>query len=147
VPAFVFAQGGPRAGFGGIGDFVEALLGFINSYLTPFVFALAFIFFLWGVFKFFFWQGLSGEGRDEGKQLILWAVIAFVVMVSIWGLVNVVATGLGFAGGRAPALPQIPGVGGQGGAPSGGGITPSAGGPPPGHQGTVPATLGQPTVY
>ncbi len=130
MPAFVFAQ--PKAGFGPVGEFVGVLIGFINSYLTPFVFALAFIFFLWGVFKFFFWEGLSGEGRDEGKQLILWAVIAFVVMVSIWGLVNVVAGGLGFAGANAPRLPQIPGVGGQGGAPSGGAPAQPFQGVPPG---------------
>lgn len=107
LPVLALAAG-PSAGFGDIGNFVKTFIDFINSYLVPAVFALAFFMFLWGMFKFFFLSYASEEGRDAGKQLMLWSVIAFVVMLSIWGLVNVVANGFGFAGQAAPTLPKVP---------------------------------------
>jgi hypothetical protein len=31
----------------------------------------------------------AGQGRDEGKAIMVWGVVAIFVMVSIWGLVNI----------------------------------------------------------
>ena len=107
LPALAVAAG-PAAGFGGVGDLVKTFIDFINGYLVPAVFALAFFMFLWGMFKFFFLSGASEEGREAGKQLMLWAVIAFVMMVSIWGLVEVVAGGFGFNDPTPPVLPKVP---------------------------------------
>lgn len=103
LPAIAFAQ--PSAGLGGIGSTINTGMGFLNGTLVPLVFALSFFMFLWGMFTYFFLSHASEEGREGGKQLMLWAVIAFVMMVSIWGLVNVVAQGLGF---RQDSLQQIP---------------------------------------
>ncbi len=111
----------PTAGFGDIGKTVGVFLGFINTYLIPAVFALALFMFLWGIFRFFFASGASDEGRTNGKQLMLWGIIAFVIMVSVWGLVNVIAGGLGFNTGTAPTLPTVPTGGGTGGGGGGGG--------------------------
>ncbi len=115
APLFAFAI--PAADLGGIGQTIAILVGFINKYLVPAIFALAFLLFIWGMFKFFFLSYANEEGRSEGKQLMLWAVIAFVVMVSIWGLVNVVANGLGFSGETAPTTPTIPVPGSTASAP------------------------------
>ncbi len=109
APAFAFAQTGPTGTFGGIGTTVGAFITFINSYLVPAVFALAFLLFIWGMFKFFFLSGANEEGRDQGKSLMLWGVIAFVMMVSIWGLVNVAATSLGFKAQQLNDIPFAPG--------------------------------------
>ena len=45
------------------------------------------------------------EKVKEGHQLILWGIIGFVVMISLWGIVNVVANTFGLAGYSAPPLP------------------------------------------
>ena len=106
VPALAFAQ--PSGNFGGIGQTVNTAVNFMNSTLVPLLFALSFLMFLWGMFKYFFLSAASEEGREAGKQLMLWGVIAFVMMVSIWGLVNVVAQGLGFRQESIQNIPKAP---------------------------------------
>src|SRR3989338_7083179 len=57
---------------------VDWFISLINSSLVPLIFALAFLLFLFGVFKYFFSLGSDAEeSRQKGKQFILWAVIAF----------------------------------------------------------------------
>ncbi len=68
------------------GDFV---IGLINTVAVPVVFALAFIVFIWGVFQYFIMGGANEEVRDKGKGLMLWGLIGFFVMVSVWGLVHI----------------------------------------------------------
>jgi hypothetical protein len=106
LPFLALAQ--PDANFGGIGATVTSVMQFINSFLVPLVFAVAFLFFIYGMFKFFIMGGASQENRDQGKQLMLWGVIGFVLMVSIWGLVNVVAEGLGFRQEEIQEIPEAP---------------------------------------
>ena len=105
LPVLAFAQ--PRAGLGGIGDTVSVAIDFINGFLVPAVFAIAFLLFIWGMFKYFILGGASEDSRESGKQLMIWGVVAFVMMVSIWGIVNVVADGLNF---NDPDIQQIPDV-------------------------------------
>ncbi|HEX8947247.1 MAG TPA: hypothetical protein VF829_03485 [Candidatus Paceibacterota bacterium] len=81
------------------------ILDIINGVLVPLLFAIAFIVFLWGIYKYFIAGGDSDEGQKKGKQLILYGVIGFAVMVSLWGLVNVVANTFGLAGQVAPPIP------------------------------------------
>ena len=90
---------------GGIGCIAAIILYLINSVLVPLLFAVSFIVFLYGVAKaYIFSHGDSAE-IGKGHQLILWGLIGFVVMVSLWGLVNVVANTFGLWGSRAPILP------------------------------------------
>jgi hypothetical protein len=32
----------------------------------------------------------GGEKKEEGKQYMLWGIVGIFVMVSVWGLVNIV---------------------------------------------------------
>ncbi len=96
LPALVLAQGGPSATYGQIGTVVQNTMQFINRILVPLIFALAFLMFIWGMFRYFIFGGGDEGSRETGKQLMIWGVVAFVMMVSIWGLVNVIAEGLGF---------------------------------------------------
>jgi hypothetical protein len=56
--------------------------------VIPLIFSMAVIVVLWGIA-----QSLSGseEKRTEGKLIIVWGVIGLFVMVSIWGIVNILA--------------------------------------------------------
>lgn len=76
---------------------VDGLVGFvadfINNTLVYLIFALAFAFFLFGVFKYFFSSGKNAEeNRREGGKFILWSIIAFAVMICVWGLVNLLVS-------------------------------------------------------
>jgi hypothetical protein len=105
LPAITFAQ------FGEIDTFIGKVSTFINSVLIPFVFAAALLMFVYGMYKYFIYQGAVSEvEKESGKDLMIYAVIGFVLMVSIWGIVNLVASGLFTGiGGNAP-VPTLPGI-------------------------------------
>lgn len=104
LPVFVQAQT-----FNGqvLGGYTAGIIDFINSYLIPFIWAIAFIVFIWGVYTFFIAGGADEEKRSQGKQLVMWAVIGFVVMTSLWGLVNLLTNTFGFGGQNAPKPPTF----------------------------------------
>lgn len=79
-----------------LSDAGSFIINTINNVLVPVLFALAFIVFLWGAFKTFI-IGSNDEGvKEEGKNLMLWGLIGFFVMVSIWGLVNILTGTVSF---------------------------------------------------
>lgn len=84
----------------------------INTILVPVLIGIAFIVFLYGVYRYFILGGADEKERTEGKQFVLWGIIGFVVIVSVWGLVNMVkntffpATGAG-PSQTAPTPPKL----------------------------------------
>jgi len=103
LPGVAFGQ------FGEVNDFLDDISSFINSTLIPLVFALALLLFIWGIFKYFILGGGDDESREEGKQLMLWAIVGFVVMVSVFGIVNLIAGGLGFSDDEnIQNIPNVP---------------------------------------
>ena len=104
---------GSGTGFGGyncagntICAFAVYIIWFINNVLVPVLFGIAFIVFLYGVAqKYIFSHGDAGK-VGEGHKLILWGIIGFAVMVSLWGIVNVVSNTFGLAGYPAPWYPR-----------------------------------------
>jgi NADH:ubiquinone oxidoreductase subunit 2 (subunit N) len=80
------------------------VIDLINNVAVPIVFALAFIVFIWGIFQYFIQGGHDEEKRDAGKQLMLWGLIGFFVMVSVWGLVHILIGTVGLN----PSIPTYP---------------------------------------
>lgn len=84
----------------------NTILYIINGVLVPVLFAIAFIVFLYGIARAYIFSYGEPEKVSEGHKLILWGLVAFVVMISVWGLVNVVANTFGLAGSYAPPTPS-----------------------------------------
>ncbi len=102
-----FADGSPEGGQ--IAGFFEAILGFIDAVLIPLVLGIAFLMFIWGVFKFFILGGSDSEKQAEGKSLMIYAVAGFVIILSFYGLVNFLTAGLGFDDNNTFDVPSVPG--------------------------------------
>jgi len=102
TPLFALAQ------FGGINTFIDNILIFINGTLIPLVFAIALLVFLYGVFQYFILGGGDTEKQESGRQLMLYAIVGFVVMVSIFGIVNLIAGGLGLDDETINTIPDVP---------------------------------------
>jgi len=99
------------AGPGGSSDGIRHLLGIaagIIQALIPIVIGLAVLVFLWGVLQYVLRS--SDAGKDEGRTFMLWGIIALFVMVSVWGLVNILRDSLGL-NMATPTAPRIPEVG------------------------------------
>lgn len=91
TPALALAQ------FGEVNDFLDDISAFINGTLIPLVFAVALLMFIYGMFQYFILGGADEDSRETGRRLMLWAIVGFVAMVSVFGIVNLIAGGLGFS--------------------------------------------------
>jgi hypothetical protein len=80
----------------------------INGVLVPLVFAIAFLMFIWGIFQYFIMGGDNKEKRGEAVKLMLYGIVGFFVMVSVWGLVNILV-GTFNLNSNVPNLPPAPG--------------------------------------
>jgi hypothetical protein len=85
---------------GGIADL-------IGNVLVPLVFGIAVLMFLWGVFKAFILGGSDEEKQKEGKQLMVYAIVGFVLMVALWGIVSLVVDIFGLNPGAGYQPPQV----------------------------------------
>jgi Ni,Fe-hydrogenase I cytochrome b subunit len=72
------------------------------------LFAISFIVFLYGIAKAYIFSNGEPAEVSKGHKLVMWGIIAFAIMISIWGLVNVVADTFGLSGGYAPDIPSSP---------------------------------------
>lgn len=81
LPFISHAQTTDIAGLGG--KFFDV----INNVLIPLIFALAFLWFLWGVFQYVFFQN-DDSGKEAARSNMIWGVIALFIMFSVWGLVR-----------------------------------------------------------
>jgi len=71
-------------------ELTKQIVDLVSGSVVPLIYALAFLVFTAGMVRFFFLGG--EEGRQKGKQLMLWGIIAFVVMFSVWGIVRLLLT-------------------------------------------------------
>jgi len=84
------------AAINNIADTGSFIINTINNVLVPVLFAIAFIVFLWGAFQTFIVGSNDEAVKENGKNLMLWGLIGFFVMVSIWGLVNILTGTVSF---------------------------------------------------
>lgn len=63
-----------------------------ENILNPIIallFALAILYFLYGVVKFLYHMG-DKAGNEEGKKHLLWGTVGLAIMVSVYGLLNLI---------------------------------------------------------
>jgi len=93
-----------------LSDAGSTIINIINNVLVPVLFAVAFIVFLYGAFKTFILGANSEDVKEDGKNLMLWGLIGFFVMVSIWGLVNILTGTVSFGNTTGPSNTPTSGV-------------------------------------
>lgn len=96
IPSLVFAQ---------VSDVFDLQVLIYNILVKAgqFFWIVAVMFFFWGIVKFI---GNANDPveREKGKKFIIWGIIAFVVLLSVWGLVRILLVDtLGIMPGGAPA--------------------------------------------
>jgi hypothetical protein len=101
---------------GTLGADIQNLIQFFDNSLVPLIFGVAFIVFLWGVFQYFIAGAADEEKRKTGRTFIMYGIIGFVIMLSIWGIVNLLVNSIGFESNIRPGLPTF----GSGSGSSGG---------------------------
>jgi hypothetical protein len=107
IPSLSLAQSGgtdarPRAGNvaqnqdrtpSTFADLVGFFLGLINQ-IIPLIFAFAFLFIAWKLIDAWIIHPDDGSKREEGKTIIITGVIVLVIMLSGWGILNLLIQSL-----------------------------------------------------
>ena len=103
APAMLFAQTYSSNGrdFAGVVGIVLTTI----TYIVPLLTAVALLVFLWGLARFILNAG-SEDKVSEGKQLMIWGVIALFVLVSVWGIISLFHSDL--FGGTFSFPPRLP---------------------------------------
>ena len=112
LPVFAFAQGSvvnQQQQSGGVKNLVNEAGGLIQG-LIPIVIGLGVLVFLFGILRYVL--ASDDAGKSQGRTFMLWGIIALFVMVSVWGLVNILRETLRLN----PATPNAPGIPRVGGA-------------------------------
>lgn len=78
----------------------------IIDLLIPMAFALAIIYFFYGVAKYI---GKAGDPKEAaaGKSIMIYGVIAIAVMASLYGIIAYLQTSLGVNSGATITVPKI----------------------------------------
>jgi hypothetical protein len=87
-----------------LGSFSSSILQIINHDVIPVIFALAIVYFFWGLAKFVL-GAADPKAQAEGKSIMIWGIVALVIMASVYGLIAFFQSSTGLTAGTAPTLP------------------------------------------
>ncbi len=80
----------PKVSLAGL---VAWLAGIMNQ-LIYLILGASLVVFLYGIFKLAFVDGLKPESREQARKFMFWGIVSLFVMVSVWGLVNILKVSL-----------------------------------------------------
>ena len=86
------------------GGILNTILGIVNQLLIPIAFSLALLYFFYGMAKYI-WS--VGSEKEQGKQIMIWGVVALFVMSSIWGLVFFIRDELSIGSNTDILIPRV----------------------------------------
>lgn len=119
LPGIAFAQG--ATGFTGIKGYLVSIVDIVQM-LIYIAGTLALLLFFWGLAKFIK-NADSDKARAEGRQLMIWGIIALFVLVTVGGLIAFIQDEFGI-GPRAINFTAILNTGSGGGGGGGGNCIP-----------------------
>ncbi|MCH7529516.1 hypothetical protein IIB50_00080 [Patescibacteria group bacterium] len=77
-------------------EFVSNVNQYIINPLIGLLFTLALVMFLYGGAQFIL-RASEDEGRETGKQHMIWGVIGMFIMISVFGILGVVTNTFGIS--------------------------------------------------
>ncbi len=80
-----------------LNEFIGNVNGMIINPLINLLFALAIMFFLYGMFQFFS-NSENEEKKTTGKQHMFWGIIGITIMMGVWTILGIVTNTLGISG-------------------------------------------------
>ena len=105
MPMMALAAFNPTGG--AFGELLGNILIFTNDVLIPFIIGIGFLVFVWGMFKFFIAGGANEEAKEQGKSLMIYATLGFVLIIVFWGVVNLLAGSTGEANQTLQNVPKV----------------------------------------
>lgn len=108
LPIISFAQSDPSGSLcdgkniGTLGDIFGWATCLISNAVIPLLFSAALAIFIFGVVKFI--GNSDSKEKGKGRDFMIWGIVGLFVMISVWGLVNVLNATFGVRN----VIPQLP---------------------------------------
>ena len=93
---------------GELSDLIVSIVIFINETLIPFIIGIGFLVFVWGIFLYFILGGANDEKKEQGKSLIIYGTLGFVLIIIFFGVVNLLTQSTGLEGETVKGIPEVP---------------------------------------
>jgi hypothetical protein len=98
LPVMALAQTGAAEIIGKVSDILNMLI--------PLIIGLAVVYFIWGILKYV--TAGEGDSKAEARSVMIYGIIAIFVMVSVWGLVNLLVGTFELDNTIPSDIPQVP---------------------------------------
>lgn len=96
VALIILVPGVASAQTGTLQNIFSSVGVFLNDVVLPLILAIAFIVFITNVVRFFIIGGSNEDGRENAKNLAIYGIGAFVLIVAFWGIVTFFTNTFGF---------------------------------------------------
>lgn len=107
VPPSYVTTGGGGININFLKPYSDSIISIINTIFIPVLIAVAFIVFLWGVYKYFIYHGEEESEKMAGRKYAMWGIIGLAVIFSVWALVNILMGALNLQGWEPPPIPKL----------------------------------------
>jgi len=77
-----------------VNDFIQKFSDAIAEPLILLMFAVATLYFVWGVVKFIA-NAEDSSARSEGMKSMTWGAIGMFIMFAAWGILNIITSTFG----------------------------------------------------
>lgn len=74
---------------------LAGFLDFLTGTIIPFLLVIATLMFVWNGIRYFVIGGANEEAQESARSLALWGILAFVFIVSLWGIVTLFSDAIG----------------------------------------------------
>lgn len=99
------------AGKNDIQGFLVTISFFIKEIILPFLFGIAFLFFLINTVRYFILGGANESDREKAKRSAVYGIAAFVFILTLWSMVTILIQGIGIEKGESLCPDYLKGVG------------------------------------
>ncbi len=107
TPVIALAQIATGGGGGQFETLLTNIVDFTSTVLIPFIIAIGFLVFVWGMFQYFIAGGANDEKKEKGKSLMIYATLGFVLIIVFWGVVNLLTSSTGLEGDTLDNIPTV----------------------------------------
>ena len=87
-------------------SYLSGILDFLGNAVVPVLLAVAILIFLWNITRYFIIGCANEESQEKARSLAIWGILAFVIIIAVWGIVNIVTETFGISGGSDPIPPD-----------------------------------------
>lgn len=111
LPPLALAQE-PPATSPGVEELLQNIILFINEVVIPFILGIGFLYFVWGIFRYFIMGGADPESVEKGKNVVIYSLVGFITIFIFWGVVVLLAESTGLVlpvldSSFIPSLPSL----------------------------------------